>query len=645
MAILDIVTLGAVKLYIVDADPTITGVTAPLGSLILLSDGTGIYQKTNTAATNWSKGITAANLADITTVGTVTSGTWSATAIAATKGGTGQTVYAIGDILYASSTTVLSKLPVSTDGFVLTLSAGLPVWAASAGGGITSLNGLTGATQTFVNDTNVTVTSTGTTHTLGWTSTLSIARGGTNSGTALNNNRIMISSGGAIVEHAAQSGNRVMLTDSVTGLPITSVNLRWDNVNSTLGIGGAAGSIDRLTVTTTGTNRGLMVQSGAGGICALFQNTSLTSEVVYISDDNSTVTARDVLRFNKAGGTAGVGQGTYQVYTQPLSSGPPGTMGRFGVITTDVTPSTYKSAFIWQTPNETDGTTVERMRLSSAGLITVATWGGVTITVNKGGTGVTTFGGTNRLLYTTATDTLSSIATANTSALVTSNTGVPSLTSGGTANRVLRTDGTAISFAQVALGTDITGTLAVANGGTGIATTTAYGILAGGTTATGAFQNAGVGTTGQVLTSNGAGALPSFQAVGAASNADSLKFYSQTNIGTAAGPVYLQNDGTAPGLADSIATGTRQMSSKGGSISKLYVAVTTAPGVGTTRTITVYINGVATALTCTISGAATTSNNTGTTVAIVAGDTVSVGLTSTGSVANSDGVIVSFLLA
>ena len=53
----------------------------------------------------------------------------------------------------------------------------------------------------------------------------------------------------------------------------------------------------------------------------------------------------------------------------------------------------------------------------------------------------------------------------------------------------------------------------VAKGGTGIATTTAYAPICGGTTATGAMQAAatGLGTSGYVLTSNGASALPSFQ--------------------------------------------------------------------------------------------------------------------------------------
>lgn len=54
--------------------------------------------------------------------------------------------------------------------------------SSSAVGGITSLNGLTGATQTFVNDTNVTISSSGTAHTLGWSGTLAASRGGTGFG-------------------------------------------------------------------------------------------------------------------------------------------------------------------------------------------------------------------------------------------------------------------------------------------------------------------------------------------------------------------------------------------------------------------------------------------------------------------------------
>lgn len=45
------------------------------------------------------------------------------------------TTYATGDILYASSTSALSKLPVGADGKVLTVSSGLPSWQTAVGPG------------------------------------------------------------------------------------------------------------------------------------------------------------------------------------------------------------------------------------------------------------------------------------------------------------------------------------------------------------------------------------------------------------------------------------------------------------------------------------------------------------------------------
>ena len=88
----------------------------------------------------------------------------------------------------------------------------------------------------------------------------------------------------------------------------------------------------------------------------------------------------------------------------------------------------------------------------------------------------------------------------------------------GTDHQVLRRSGTALTFGAVNIASAdaVTGTLVVANGGTGAATFTAYAVITAGTTATGAFQNvSGVGTSGQVLTSNGAAMLPSWQAAAA----------------------------------------------------------------------------------------------------------------------------------
>lgn len=74
------------------------------------------------------------------------------------------------------------------------------------------------------------------------------------------------------------------------------------------------------------------------------------------------------------------------------------------------------------------------------------------------------------------------------------------------------------------------GTLGVSGGGTGDTSFTPYAVITGGTTSTNPLQSvASVGTAGQVLTSNGAGALPTFQS-------GSAVFLTITSVNSAASP-------------------------------------------------------------------------------------------------------------
>ena len=77
---------------------------------------------------------------------------------------------------YTSSTsftgTAAGYLAFDSSGNILTV-------AVPSSGGITTLNTLTATTQTFANDTNVTITSATSTHTLGWSGQLAVSRGGT----------------------------------------------------------------------------------------------------------------------------------------------------------------------------------------------------------------------------------------------------------------------------------------------------------------------------------------------------------------------------------------------------------------------------------------------------------------------------------
>jgi hypothetical protein len=65
------------------------------------------------------------------------------------QGGTGQTTYATGDIVYASASNTLAKLAIGTSAQVLTVTAGVPVWAAASTGSVSSVavsGGTTGLT-------------------------------------------------------------------------------------------------------------------------------------------------------------------------------------------------------------------------------------------------------------------------------------------------------------------------------------------------------------------------------------------------------------------------------------------------------------------------------------------------------------------
>jgi hypothetical protein len=68
----------------------------------------------------------------ITGVGTLTAGTWNASTIGAQYGGTGFASYTVGDLLYASGTTALSKLALGTTNYVLTAGASAPQYVAQS---------------------------------------------------------------------------------------------------------------------------------------------------------------------------------------------------------------------------------------------------------------------------------------------------------------------------------------------------------------------------------------------------------------------------------------------------------------------------------------------------------------------------------
>ena len=131
-----------ITITVTAAAETLTGTTLASNvtgsSLTSVGTLTGLTVSSaiNGSVTGSAATVTAASQPNITTLGslvsisTITTGVWNGTTIAAPNGGTGQTTYANGDILYASGTTTLSKLPIGTANQVLATNAGVtaPEW-------------------------------------------------------------------------------------------------------------------------------------------------------------------------------------------------------------------------------------------------------------------------------------------------------------------------------------------------------------------------------------------------------------------------------------------------------------------------------------------------------------------------------------
>jgi hypothetical protein len=405
------------------------------------------------------------------------------------------------------------------------------------------------------------------------TGTLPIVRGGTNSSATLNNNRIMISSGGAIIESSALSNNAALYTDA-NGLP-----------TSTAPTTGSLGYWSRTapTLTPTTANDVINVPIDRTGSFALTGNNAATGAATANRGgvaglfSLSGASANGYLGFNSDNGFP-----SNNTLTNPVTAGVFGiyngtTSDRYGVFgeveNTDATATTNKIA-VYGRSNNTGGNRIgvlgDAMNSGSgnsrAGVLGLSGAATVGTSTNISGTSAAVMGiaeaGDYSLFGYTPTSTIASSpllavasdygGTKTNKFRVDANGQIT--TSLTTAGFVKTTAGGVLSSAAtVALGSEVSGTLPVANGGTGSATQnwvdlTTSQAAAGAKTWSGAasFTSAGTG----LAVTNNATVGGTFGVTGATTLSSTLGV---SGLGTFTGGVTTTGTGTLSLGADASA--------------------------------------------------------------------------------------------
>ena len=403
----------------------------------------------------------------ITTLGTIGTGVWAATAISAIHGGTSQTTYILGDTLYASAANTLSKLAGNTTAGIQYLAqtgtgvvSAAPVWTTISGGDIS------GAALTKVDDTNVTLTLGGTpttallraaSITAGWIGQLSLARGGTNAALVADNGALVYSTAGALALLASTatanqiplSGSHAAPTWSTATYPATTTinQILYSSAANT--IAGLATANSAALVTTSA---GVPVWSG-----------TMTSGQIIIGSTGATPVAASLT----AGSGVTITPGAGSITISATGSGGTvtsvsGTLNRI-TSTGGTTPVIdISAAYVGQTSITTLGTVTTGSW--NASIIPLAFGGSnANLTASNGGivwsnatqmqilAGTATAGqmlqsgatatpawststypstnAINTLLYASSANVMAALATANNGVLITSAGGVPSISS------------------------------------------------------------------------------------------------------------------------------------------------------------------------------------------------------------------------
>lgn len=336
--------------------------TLSSGTGISTTTGSGTLQINNTGVTSFNAGTTGLT-PNITSTGAITLGG----VLAAPNGGTGQSVYTVGNILYANSTFTLAKLAIGTSGFALVSNGAVPTW-----GQISLTTGVTGI--------------------------LPISRGGTGLGTTPTSGQLLIGNASSGYNLASLTGtaNQINVTNGSGSITLSTPQ----NIATTSSVTFAGVNVSSLTNSFVYSNGGQLASTGATNgqlLIGRTGNTPLAATLtagtgIGITNGAGSVTISNTGVTSFSAGSTGLTPNTTSTGAITLGGILAATSGGTGI-------SSYTTGGILCAATSSTLTTVNDVAtgsvLLSAGASNIPVWGKVNLTTVVSGILPVANGGTN----------------------------------------------------------------------------------------------------------------------------------------------------------------------------------------------------------------------------------------------------------